>query len=607
MASITENLKQILSARYGRDVRQSIHDSIKEIDGIARTAQNSATSSAQTASAKASEALTASQEAVQKAQEALESAEQAKVYADNAEAVTGVKIATKDRAGLIKGGNNHIAEDGTLMLITETTSTTLPNSHAGRLKIDEIGGVTEQDSTAGNQLFDASNGKNGYYNTSGVFTADATWFACKVNAPSSKVITVSGAKTTNGSVAYAEFDSSNNYLGYSQTFKNCTVTLKDNTSYVYISCPASEKESLMVNAGTTALPYEPYTGGQPAPNPSYPMPIKKSVVSGVKTHGKNLLDCRGLIEIQKNGITLTPVYENEMLKYIEVNGTATARADFTINERTDVTDRNIIFSGISGGSNTTYSMFLAMVGNETTYNSIYNTEKVITIADDIIYYVAKIRVNEGQTVSNLKLYPMIRKVDIADATYEPYTESSHTFSQPIELYGMGGVQDVITEKPIKRRFAKRIFNGSEEWVKSSSYDNRYYVNEVAGSIPYGLGMCDQFTIVQENSNVLNTAFFISNMYHRFTVNAEFATLEEWKAHLAEKPMEVVYELATEVTEALPIEDQIGLNSLATYDGITYVEFIYEGLEPTFKGKYGTSEVGGYTLEALLTARNNALK
>ena len=62
----------------------------------------------------------------------------------------------------------------------------------------------------------------------------------------------------------------------------------------------------------------------------------------------------------------------------------------------------------------------------------------------------------------------------------------------------------------------------------------------------------------------------------------------------------------ETTEALPIADQIALNSLATYDGITYLEFVSE-IKPTFKGEYGTSKHGGYTLESLLTARNNDLR
>lgn len=49
--------------------------------------------------------------------------------------------------------------------------------------------------------------------------------------------------------------------------------------------------TLMLSAGSTATAYEPYVGGTPAPNPSFPQPI--SVVTGenvVKVEGKNLFD-----------------------------------------------------------------------------------------------------------------------------------------------------------------------------------------------------------------------------------------------------------------------------------------------------------------------------
>ena len=65
--------------------------------------------------------------------------------------------------------------------VTTTTETTLANSYKGALLIDEIGGVTEQDSTAGNQLFDASavasssiSGINFVNNGDGSFTVSGT-------------------------------------------------------------------------------------------------------------------------------------------------------------------------------------------------------------------------------------------------------------------------------------------------------------------------------------------------------------------------------------------------------------------------------------------------
>ena len=71
-----------------------------------------------------------------------------------------VKIATKDTAGIIKGGDNHIAEDGTLTLITETTETTMLNSNEGRMLFKEIVGKTEKLTSTGKNLLNLRDGVN---------------------------------------------------------------------------------------------------------------------------------------------------------------------------------------------------------------------------------------------------------------------------------------------------------------------------------------------------------------------------------------------------------------------------------------------------------------
>lgn len=42
---------------------------------------------------------------------------------------------------------------------------------------------------------------------------------------------------------------------------------------IYGSSKNVVAENIMMNEGSTAMPYEPYTGGQPSPNPDYPQPI----------------------------------------------------------------------------------------------------------------------------------------------------------------------------------------------------------------------------------------------------------------------------------------------------------------------------------------------
>lgn len=61
---------------------------------------------------------------------------------------------------------------------------------------------------------------------------------------------------------------------------------------IFVNFPAGEPIScdlyVMLNAGDTALPWEPYTGGKPSPSPDYPQEIQ-STKSEVVLHGKNLI------------------------------------------------------------------------------------------------------------------------------------------------------------------------------------------------------------------------------------------------------------------------------------------------------------------------------
>lgn len=75
--SVEQNLEQILSARYGKDVRQSIHDAIYDINEVAKDAEYHASTAPTSAQAYANAALAAEQAAQQAKQDAEAAAEQA--------------------------------------------------------------------------------------------------------------------------------------------------------------------------------------------------------------------------------------------------------------------------------------------------------------------------------------------------------------------------------------------------------------------------------------------------------------------------------------------------------------------------------------------------
>lgn len=96
MSNIGHFLEQIMLARYGKDVRQSIHDAIEEVDRVADTAQDSATASAASA-AESAASITGVEERVKESENnAAASASSAATSEANALA-SEVSTATSER------------------------------------------------------------------------------------------------------------------------------------------------------------------------------------------------------------------------------------------------------------------------------------------------------------------------------------------------------------------------------------------------------------------------------------------------------------------------------------------------------------------------------
>lgn len=127
-------------------------------------------------------------------------------------------------------------------------------------------GWTEQASTTGAQLFD------------GVFTVDTV-----LNA-NGETVSFSGRSATD----FIKVKQSTDYTGFTRYLRACfydagkvfisyddddAVTRQTPEGCEYVRFNFINGSDVMFNEGSTALPYEPYTGRQPSPSPEYPQPI----------------------------------------------------------------------------------------------------------------------------------------------------------------------------------------------------------------------------------------------------------------------------------------------------------------------------------------------
>jgi hypothetical protein len=133
--------------------------------------------------------------------------------------------------------------------------------------------------------------------------------------------------------------------------------------------------------------------------------------------GKNLLNVT-LQTTTMNGVTFTTVFKNKMLQYINIDGTATNLAYVLVDINLKANTKYIL-SGWYEGANNTFSGALRNINLTSQYAACLNTPTVFTVPDDGTYRLM-IRVENNATISDKKIYPMIRLASVDDDAYEPY-------------------------------------------------------------------------------------------------------------------------------------------------------------------------------------------
>lgn len=171
-----------------------------------------------------------------------------------------------------------------------------------------------------------------------------------------------------------------------------------------------------------------------------PLPMGNSEQES--TTGKNKLILRTLTEQTVNGITFTPVFDenNNTLKYINVNGTATASANIQLSGSITLNGTFTLSSGL-GISTTTYIRCL----DSSTYAGLLRTDisgsQTANLENRTV--LTYLYVENGTTVNNVKIYPMIEEGSTA-TSYEPYTggQASPNPDYPQEITNVTGDVEV---------------------------------------------------------------------------------------------------------------------------------------------------------------------
>ena len=224
--------------------------------------------------------------------------------------------------------------------------------------------------------------------------------------------------------------------------------------------------------------YEPYTNGIPSPNPDYPQDIK--VVTGennIIVRGKNLLDLRNFETTTQSGITLTPVFDDDKLLYIESSGTFSTTPYILLTNNLHLKP-NTKYT-LSGGYSASARLRLREFNQNGTRLSEYfdsgsgvtftTNANVATVNIQVIFYAQ----------NNVKFYPQV-ELGSTPTTYEPYIE-------PIEKeLNLGNIE-----------LAK--INDYSDLIFKNEKTNPYYDNTLVENAWYKKGVIDKINSYNEES------------------------------------------------------------------------------------------------------------
>lgn len=366
---------------------------------------------------------------------------------------------------------------------------TLENAQNGKLDLFEMEGNTYQDSYSGKNLYgisDYSNTTNGVEITikDGVITLNGTCTnttTLVINSKDEQILNgnyttslnkISGTYTGTANVNFRHFSDDSVINGTQLSFtvlnKKFTVSNEKVKYGIYF-----EKDSVFNNfkfrpqlvVGTEPdYDYEPYTGGQPSPNPDYPQQIKvvenKQVVN---VHGKNLFD--------KDNV-------NTLNAYISLGNSKITSSNsdkclyMPIKNNTTYTISKILSSRFVIGCVDEEPVLNSSVCNPISGNQASNTTYTITSGNNskylvIFYYTTSDTLIEQQILDSIQI-----EYGNTATPYEPYHNQDYGIDLgSIELCKIGDYQDVIFKN-----------NQLSEYYDSTLDEDSWYLKKNIGKV-----------------------------------------------------------------------------------------------------------------------------
>lgn len=340
----------------------------------------------------------------------------------------------------------------------------------------------------------------------------------------------------------------------------------------------------MLNSGTSALPWEPYSGGVASPSPDWPQPIHSVGDGGsvtVESQGANLIDVSKTIDEASNGITVKALGDGSF----SYSGTASAE------------NINVWFAGNWSSTEEVIHLrggeYAALFSNAIYYNDelLLNGKNKFEVPSNgmPITGVRAPAANVGAYYNRI-IYPMLNRGS-TPLPWQPYVApSSALITLTDSLRGIpvtsGGnytdesgqqwIADYIYRRQtdgkwmIWRNCKEMFVDGSGTWGVNAQNDTliqfvhlpatlKEYPQKLFSNIVSEIGVGNQ---LEEGAWIYEGKTFVLCLKKILLSQENIEGAKQW---CEENPFHVVYQLATPIVEELPDDVQTELNGLYTYN------------------------------------------
>lgn len=323
----------------------------------------------------------------------------------------------------------------------------------------------------------------------------------------------------------------------------------------------------MLNTGTSPLPWEPYTGGQPSPSPDYPQQIVSAGAGGeveVTICGKNLFD--GNTDISKTQYYKLPIQMKKGAKltmsFIGV-GTGTGPAKAYCHDSRGVYCGTLFYFDIKSGVNKYSSTIICMGGEERIY--FYNTG-----FSQFFENMYDIQIEINGTATDYELYYTPQSLSISTPTGLPAipvdTDGNYT-----DANGQQWISDYVDLK--RGKYVQNVGTmdlNDMQWRKDDNYiSSSTVLQNFKGEANRVISSFVRFAY-----NYGGDCFFLDNngvVYFGTEFSERFSTLELFQVYLQEHDSIMLYQLAKPIERDLTTEEIQAYKNLVTYAGTTIVE------------------------------------